>query len=897
MKYSTEVKEYLNSKFNKSLELFGYKKKYILSKLSLCYEDEEFLMKYLYASMPLSDISNYDFDLFHKYVKHGIFLRENTPWGTKIPEDIFLNYVIHYRVNNEAIEDCRDSFYQMLKDRVADKSMYEAALEVNYWCAEKATYKSTDERTASPLTVLKCGYGRCGEESTLAVTALRSVGIPARQIYTPRWAHCDDNHAWVEVWCDGKWHYLGACEPEPVLDKGWFTSAASRAMVIHSRIFSNYSKSEEIISQNEVLTTISNIKKYLHIEKTKSNTHIEKNKLDKPVENDEFDATIEHSKVDTHIKKLKLNVVDSQNKPIKDAEIRVEILNYSEMATVAKLVSDRQGQAFICLGLGTASFHVVKDGKFLNKILDIKDVEIIEFNMDEAVSYEEEMLGQDIDIIPPKDKKILPYGITKEEQAVHDQRVKHCNSVREESINKIFKNIEESKAQLISDKALVKLKNEPGIVENGGEAVGIEDLSSLKDGYASFEDKRSKELYKLNYGHATPENCGQELEINKLNQLSCGQELEINELTQLSCGHIAPENKEQPLANNRKKTNIYMDIDDILFKSSGNYNEILDFLKATTSCEDLEKRVNLLKTLSHKDYVDSKSHILNSHINHVVSFNEDYYEEIYLKYVLCPRIYLEKITAFRERIDNYFSQDLKKRFKAEPALIWSYINENVKEFPQHEYEELFTVPLETLKMGSGSLISKKILFVAICRTLGIPARINPSDLSIEYYKYSNLISLNDMNEMEKSFECRQVCNNTLLGIDKDMGGKKLKTGDKHENQSNPSPRGKCRGDFVKVENINIIGNSMLTVSNVSDSELKYYQNWTIAVLEKGLYKTLSLQDNIPVQGKANIRLVPGHYRILTSNRLPNGSIFARKYLVSVSDKENKEVEIAKYLIC
>lgn len=76
--------------------------------------------------------------------------------------------------------------------------MYEAALEVNHWCHEKVAYRPSDSRTSSPLATVLSGYGRCGEESTFTVTALRSVGIPARQCYTPRWAHTDDNHAWVE---------------------------------------------------------------------------------------------------------------------------------------------------------------------------------------------------------------------------------------------------------------------------------------------------------------------------------------------------------------------------------------------------------------------------------------------------------------------------------------------------------------------------------------------------------------------------------------------------------------------------------------------------------------------------------------------------------------------------
>jgi len=814
MEYTNEVKEYVSSKFNEALDLFGYKKNNILYKLSLCNEEERFLMEYLYASMPLSDISNYDFDLFLKYVKQGIFISENTPWGLKIPEDIFLNYVLHYRVNNEAIEDCRDVFYQMLKDRVEGKSMYEAALEVNYWCAEKATYKSTDERTASPLTVLKCGYGRCGEESTFLVTALRSVGIPARQIYTPRWAHCDDNHAWVEVWCDGKWHYLGACEPEPVLDKGWFTSAASRAMVIHSRIFSNYIKSEEIISQNNVLTTISNIEKY------------------------------------APTKRVHIKVINSQKQPIEGAEIRVEILNYSEFATVAKLFTDSQGQAFISLGLGTVSFHVVKGGKFLNKIIDLKDVKVIEFNMDEAMSYEEEVLGQDIDMIPPKDRKILPYSITEEEQAVHNERVKYCNAVREESINKILREIEDRKSQLLESKALSKLKDEEVVRKDKGQAI--------------FEDEgqaiESQRVSCIKYANST---------LKEVKQPIGTRENALLKVVQAS----------------------FHDINNILFKSSGNYNEILNFLKVSTDYEDLEKRVDLLKTLSNKDYVDSKSNILDSHINNVVSFSKDYPKEIYLKYVLCPRIYLEKITAFREEINNYFSEDLKESFKEEPVLIWSYINENVKEFQQHEYEELYTLPLETLKMGSGSLISKKILFVAICRTLGIPARINPNDLYVEYYKY-NAMYLSGMNKIEKTIDRKQGYNTDLLGTEKDVEDKLLRVRDKHENHNSPSLTCNCNIGFVKVEDVNTLGNSMLTVNNISDSELKYYQNWTIAVLDKGVYRTLSLQDNIPPQGKAYISLVPGNYRILTSNRLPNGSIFSKKYMFSVSAKENKEIEIA-----
>lgn len=131
----------------------------------------------------------------------------------------FADYVLSYRINNEDITDCRAFFYSQLRDRIDGLEPEEAVKEINYWCAENAAYEASDERTASPMTVYRCGKGRCGEESVFAVTAYRSAGIPARQIYTPRWSHCDDNHAWVEVYIRGSWYFLGACEPEEVLNK------------------------------------------------------------------------------------------------------------------------------------------------------------------------------------------------------------------------------------------------------------------------------------------------------------------------------------------------------------------------------------------------------------------------------------------------------------------------------------------------------------------------------------------------------------------------------------------------------------------------------------------------------------------------------------------------------
>lgn len=48
-------------------------------------------------------------------------------------------------------------------------------------------------------------------------------------------------------------------------------------------------------------------------------------------------------------------------------------------------------------------------------------------------------------------------------------------------------------------------------------------------------------------------------------------------------------------------------------------------------------------------------------------------------------------------------------------------------------------PYECLRGGMGTERSKKVLFVAICRTLGIPARLNPDNRVMEYWKEDKFV--------------------------------------------------------------------------------------------------------------------------------------------------------------
>ncbi len=149
------------------------------------------------------------------------------------------HYLLAIRVNEETPYPEDLAYLQQELQQALPQEAYKSgsnlALAVNAWLTQQIYYEPTDSRTLGALATLWRGRGRCGEESTLLVRALRAVGLPARQCYVPRWLHMDDNHAWVEVWADGAWHHMGAAEAEPALDHAWYNEAAQSAPLMVAR--------------------------------------------------------------------------------------------------------------------------------------------------------------------------------------------------------------------------------------------------------------------------------------------------------------------------------------------------------------------------------------------------------------------------------------------------------------------------------------------------------------------------------------------------------------------------------------------------------------------------------------------------------------------------------------
>ena len=356
-------------------------------------------MEFLYTHLPQSDLDTYPAALFLQFADHALTMRRTLPWCAELPEELFDHYVLFPRVNDEDLSFHRQHFSEALLHRVhAMDTMEERILEVNRWCHENASYQSQDDRTASPWTVYANGSGRCGEESAFLVAALRSVGIAARQVYSPRWAHCDDNHAWVEALCNGQWRFLGACEPEPILDRGWFNTAASRAILVHSRIFG---------AGDHPLhgTPISRV-----------------------------DGISWFNQTDRYAKTAPLHLhVTRDGLPAAGAKLELQVLNEATYYTVATLIADSQGCAEISLGQGDLHVLATQNGLWAeaNRVGDRMELEL-------TPPQEQEAEWVTMDVLAPQDAVLRDVSLDAAGKARRTAELQRGAALREDRMAQFY---------------------------------------------------------------------------------------------------------------------------------------------------------------------------------------------------------------------------------------------------------------------------------------------------------------------------------------------------------------------------------------------------------------------------------------------------------------------------
>jgi hypothetical protein len=696
--------------YQERLFLLGEQGHLINNSISTCDRELALALKYLYGNMPVSDACEYSFDVILDYAAHGVWLYKNGTFAGQVDDEIFLNYVLYHRINNEAIDPCRSFFHTEIEEWLSKyahiplrkMNMAQAALEVNYWCAAHVTYQTADDRTASPLAVYNSGIGRCGEESAFAVSALRSMGIPARQVYAPRWSHCDDNHAWAEIFHNGTWHFLGACEPEAQLNRGWFVHAASRAMLIHARTFGSINSAEDKLRS----VGSSGCENY-------------SNQLSRYA----------------HTKTLHIEVLDDEGKPAAQAHVSFCILNFAEFFPIANLIADEEGKVDFTTGNGSLLVCAHdQDNKFYGEKLAKASInENIIVNLTEMPTMKSNV-WQDFEFTAPDDRAVNQIAET-------DRSI--VSAIPEEVAASKFEQAQKHRQKTADDWHQRLLDNM---------ALWESDVINREDLYYLLKPARS------------------------------------NWPRIFACVRTSQAHDNMPLMHSGSKL--------------------------------LPLVLRLLRQLRPKDLREYDSRLLLDHLRSSIVHASMPYKiqdyDLFDKYILSPRIYLEPITPWRGFITNYFDINTQMDFRARPKGIMDWLRNHIVCLPHLTGPDLFTSPETLLRCGIGDQKSIDLCFVAICRTLGLAARLKPQNLRPQYWLNEGFVD----------------------AIEPDSGTGRL---------------------IIKSD----------------DNDWIYRQNWSLAKLSAGMYESLNLEDVTWQNDQIIIEAEIGIYRLITSERLPNGNQIGR----------------------
>jgi transglutaminase-like putative cysteine protease/predicted esterase len=187
---------------------------------------------FLVDNMPASDRAVLNSDFLMENLSLALEARKKFPWAGAVPERMFFNDVLPYASLDEPRDPWRVEFFRIASDIVHDcKTATEAAQALNRELFKQLNvhYNLGRKRNnQSPKESIEQHMATCTGLAIILVDACRAVGVPARVVGVPEWAHKNGNHTWVEIW-DGDWFFTGADEYDKNgLNHAWFNSDAAK---------------------------------------------------------------------------------------------------------------------------------------------------------------------------------------------------------------------------------------------------------------------------------------------------------------------------------------------------------------------------------------------------------------------------------------------------------------------------------------------------------------------------------------------------------------------------------------------------------------------------------------------------------------------------------------------
>jgi len=280
-----------------------------------------------------------------------------------------------------------------------------------------------------------------------------------------------------------------------------------------------------------------------------------------------------------------------------------------------------------------------------------------------------------------------------------------------------------------------------------------------------------------------------------------------------------------------------------LSASRGNHQEILRFI---SHARHNHRRLlwPMLRVLSEKDLRDARAEVLLDHLMTAAKtavVERD--PEFYVRYVLNPRLRNERLSSWRSLIVNDLSPTMRDSAVGDPELAVDWVKRRLRLDEQANYYHVPLTPTGVWELRVADALSRDLFFIALCRSLGIPARLDPLFETPQYCPAG-------------SHQWRTVCWNTEIALPAETA------------------------------------NLLLSSRDSSILNPQYGTHFTLARYQNNAYTTLMLEGLSLQNAPVPLRVPEGEYLAITGNRQPDGAVLTRMMFFHLAPGNEKPLPLS-----
>ena len=316
-----------------------------------------------------------------------------------------------------------------------------------------------------------------------------------------------------------------------------------------------------------------------------------------------------------------------------------------------------------------------------------------------------------------------------------------------------------------------------------------------------------------------------------------------------------------------KTSSVKKSLCSFLVDARGNYDVLIRFLQEADRQGKLLKAAALLSIINEKDRRDVSYEVLMDHFMYTEDDSNSSYvcalpgpvcmsdpPELKIHEIFKPRISMETLTPYRSFFQSKFSEAEVDTFRNRPQALVEWVNRYVTVDGTHNSQGIPVSPEGVWRSRVADSHSRDIFFVALARSMNIPAYINSMNGSVSYYM---------------TFEDNGYFWNESVDVNFD----------KAESVETP------KGIYRMYDGNKPIANG--------DDRVKYYSKFTISRIEDGRPILIDCDENNPQLRNIGV-LDAGYYLQVTGTRLADGGVLARiSSFVLPMQKDDLKLEATK----